>query len=509
MTTMVDNSALQQALAALRGTMAEAEQWALANKVADLERRAATGLQDLYVAFCGLFSAGKSSLINALVADADLATGAVPTTAEVTAVRTQVEARGLVLLDTPGVDSTDASHAEATEAALHMADAIIFVMDYQHVESEENIELARAFVDSGKPLYLVINQVDKHIEWELPFSEFQRRVEQTFRDHGLTYERIYYTSTRDAAHDETARLKADLEQLASTGDELVRKSLLLAADTLVRQFVTGEHAPEMAQAEERLYDTIGYVPFDEDEAQALQSDAERELQRLTAQMDAQRTQLRQTLEALGDEVRRQIQLAQIAPYETTEKGRLYVESQRPNFKVGGLFGGQRKTDAERAQRLEAFVRDLSERTEKFLVWPLQGQLRQWLETTAWADEAMRQSVEEIRVPAVSSLCQQTVNSGALMSEQYPYQYVKDVVGQVKSQVQAQVNGLLEAWRAPLEAHAARVTASERTEKEKAEAAHAAVSRWLSVRAAMAAACGQYMAPLRQLLTSQTEPGWNT
>lgn len=95
-------------------------------------------------ALVGLFSAGKSTLINALC-DSGLATGAVPTTATVAEVPLPGTDGAVHLLDTPGVDSTDDAHREATEAALYQADAVLLVMDYQHVEADENVELASGF----------------------------------------------------------------------------------------------------------------------------------------------------------------------------------------------------------------------------------------------------------------------------------------------------------------------------------------------------------------------------
>ena len=39
-------------------------------------------------------------------------------------------------MDTPGVDSTDDAHRISTESALHLADIVFYVMDYNHVQSE-------------------------------------------------------------------------------------------------------------------------------------------------------------------------------------------------------------------------------------------------------------------------------------------------------------------------------------------------------------------------------------
>ena len=58
----------------------------------------------------------------------------------------------------------------ATESALHLADVVFYVMDYNHVQSEINFAFAEQLKDWGKPLYLIVNQIDKHRERELTFA---------------------------------------------------------------------------------------------------------------------------------------------------------------------------------------------------------------------------------------------------------------------------------------------------------------------------------------------------
>ncbi|HHY66745.1 MAG TPA: hypothetical protein GX517_06030, partial [Alicyclobacillus sp.] len=125
--------------------------------------------REVIVAFCGHFSAGKSTLINKWLGEDVLPSGPVPTTAAGVLIRRgapglricdrhgvvrQLEANnaseelsrwctseedvrlvevgnpsiplpeGAAFLDTPGVDSTDPAHREMTEAVLHLADAV-------------------------------------------------------------------------------------------------------------------------------------------------------------------------------------------------------------------------------------------------------------------------------------------------------------------------------------------------------------------------------------------------
>ena len=196
-----------------------------ARKVEDLLVRFRTGQDKTYVVFCGLFSAGKSSLLNRLSAEARLATGAVPTTSGIAEVTLKESAGQIVLMDTPGVDSTDESHQAATEGALHQADVVAVVMDYQHVESDANLELARSFSEQGTRLWLIVNQIDKHVDWELPFSEFQMRIERTLEDWDIHYEHLFYTSSEDCDYNQIDSLTESLRGLTEGSPEDLEHSI--------------------------------------------------------------------------------------------------------------------------------------------------------------------------------------------------------------------------------------------------------------------------------------------
>ncbi|MCY9423312.1 dynamin family protein, partial [Bacillus paralicheniformis] len=45
-----------------------------------------------------------------------------------------------VLIDTPGIDSTDDAHFLSASSILHQADALFYVVHYNHVHSEENVK---------------------------------------------------------------------------------------------------------------------------------------------------------------------------------------------------------------------------------------------------------------------------------------------------------------------------------------------------------------------------------
>ena len=80
----------------------------------------------------------------------------------------------ITVMDTPGVDSTDDAHRLSTESALHLADLVFYTMDYNHVQSELNFKFTKELLRYNANVYLIINQIDKHRESELPFDEFQK-----------------------------------------------------------------------------------------------------------------------------------------------------------------------------------------------------------------------------------------------------------------------------------------------------------------------------------------------
>ena len=201
--------------------------------------------EEFAVAFCGHFSAGKSTIINRLVGENLLPSSPIPTSANLVRVKAgeeyakvffrnekprlylapydyqlvknyckdgdQIEAIEIsrsasklpgqtVIMDTPGIDSADDAHRIATESAIHLADLIFYVMDYNHVQSELNFMFTKELTEAGKEVYLVINQVDKHSDQELSFAEFTTSVVESFASWGVKPAAVFYTSLKQDDH---------------------------------------------------------------------------------------------------------------------------------------------------------------------------------------------------------------------------------------------------------------------------------------------------------------------
>jgi ribosome biogenesis GTPase A len=126
----------------------------------------------------GPFSAGKSSVINALLGEAVLKVGPIPTTDHIAILRygpTLQQTRtgeistvfypapileGLSLVDTPGLESVFNRHDQMTFQFLHRADIVLLVMIATQVLTASNLEFMRNLREYGKRVIIVVNQVD-------------------------------------------------------------------------------------------------------------------------------------------------------------------------------------------------------------------------------------------------------------------------------------------------------------------------------------------------------------
>ena len=109
---------------------------------------------ELSVMVYGIYNAGKSTLINALVGTEVAPTGDVPLTANVNA----YQWNSFSILDTPGVDAP-LDHEQVTKAQMMLADAVIFVVNPSGAAEEEKT-LAKLIdlIFARKKVFLVFNE---------------------------------------------------------------------------------------------------------------------------------------------------------------------------------------------------------------------------------------------------------------------------------------------------------------------------------------------------------------
>lgn len=112
---------------------------------------------DASIMVYGVYNAGKSTLINALIGEEVAATGDIPLTDKVDAYHWN----NILILDTPGVDAPLA-HEKVTREQMLKADAIIFVANPSGAaEEEKTLQVLIEILQAKKQLFLVLNEKDK------------------------------------------------------------------------------------------------------------------------------------------------------------------------------------------------------------------------------------------------------------------------------------------------------------------------------------------------------------
>lgn len=121
----------------------------------------------LHIAAVGRVSTGKSSLLNALVGEPRFTVSPLHGETRHSAMEpwSEIEAGGVFLIDTPGLDEAGGEERErlAREVA-HRADLVLFVVDGDITETER--EAVRTLVQAGRPLLVVLNKSDLYTAGE-------------------------------------------------------------------------------------------------------------------------------------------------------------------------------------------------------------------------------------------------------------------------------------------------------------------------------------------------------
>lgn len=428
---------------------------------------------DLTIAFCGHFSAGKSTLVNALIGAELLPSSPIPTTANVVTVRDGEPAARVVfrgkdgttaetpnlpverlkdlaidgegvasidvtypvpvlrgrtaLVDTPGVDSTDGAHRAATESALHLADVVFYVTDYNHVLSEVNFRFLRTLHRWGKPTYLVVNMIDKHREEEVAFPKFKEGLRQALANWRIEPAGILFLSLREPGHplSQWEELLGVIERLKPLREELLLRSADRSARYLAeqhREFVRQRHAAER----EALAERAGGA----DEAARLAE----ERARLEGELAALRSEGERRLEAFRGRLDHLLANAGVTPAETRERVREVLESLQPNFKAGGWFGGAAKTEAERRRRMEELVRDLNVQLTAHVLVHVQSMLRQEAKEAGFEGEALEAQLEAAFPGVDAEWLRQRVKPGTAADGQATLHFAAELGAEMKSGV---------------------------------------------------------------------------
>ncbi|MFC5699959.1 dynamin family protein [Cohnella faecalis] len=460
-----------------------------AEKFAELVAKLAK--ERLTCAFCGHFSAGKSTLVNALCGAELLPSSPIPTSANVVTIASgepsarmvfrdkdghvsepetfpvdrlhgfAVDGEGVAsievtypipllgdhvaIVDTPGVDSTDGAHRAATESALHLADVVFYVTDYNHVLSEVNFRFLRSLAKWGKPTYVIVNQVDKHREEEVSFAAFRAGLNDAMEQWRIEPAGILFLSLREKDHplSQWRELTGLFARLAPYRTELAVASAERSARYLSDQFRETLHNRRHSERE-KLQLVLG--------AEGAELVAARKSE-LTAKLAAVKSASDLRREALKRELDRLLGNASLTPAETRDKVRDVLEGMQPGFKIGWI-GSAAKTQAERERRLSVLTADLNRQISA----NVNGHVRTLLRQTAkeaglnGTDEANMEASLEAAFPELTDeWIRQRIKPGAGADGQATLTFSSELSSDIKAMYRKQSmewNDRLEESRKP-------------------------------------------------------------
>lgn len=457
-----------------------------AEKVKQLARKLDS--KEFLIAFCGHFSAGKSTMINQVVGESLLPSSPIPTSANLVKVKSgedyakvffkhekprlylapydyelvknyckdgdQIEEveishsdshlpANTVIMDTPGIDSADDAHRVATESAIHLADLVFYVMDYNHVQAELNFLFTKELTEAGKEVYLVINQIDKHKDEELSFSDFQTSVVDSFASWGVKPARIFYTSLKHKDHpcNELNELQGFIAEKLAAKDQLLIPSIYHSLRKITQDHLNEENRQE----EEKLGPILELLnEVSEQEKQALSSN----YQNITANLQAinERTLMKE--KEYDAEIAQIMKNAYLLPFQTRALAESFLESCQPEFKRGFLFSKQ-KTQEEKENRLDSFYQDLLEKTRSQLEWHLREYLLQTIKDSELDQAELTSLAQSFSIEVPVDVVTKTVKPGARVTGDYVLHYTDDVANEIKRIARNQLSKFKEHFIAAL------------------------------------------------------------
>jgi small GTP-binding protein len=478
----LEQAELQDVISSLYSHVHKRNNQNLENKLDQLAEKARN--QEYSIAFCGHFSAGKSTMINRLVGENILPSSPIPTSANLVKVKTgeeyakvyfkkekprmylppydyeqvkhyckdgdQIEwveishseselPKGIVILDTPGIDSTDDAHRIATESALHLADLIFYVMDYNHVQSEVNFLFTKDLTIAGKEIYLVINQIDKHRTEELSFDTFKQSVENSFASWGVKPKGIFYTSLKEPAHpkNQFESLQKLIEDKFADSEELLKESLTISLKQLANEHLLWLEEQNVVK-KEQAYELLEQIPKNELEL----------LEKRGADLFLQQQSIDEAKLAYSNEFAKEteqiLKNAYLMPFQTRELAKSFLEANQKGFKVGLLFSKQ-KTETERENRLTVFFQDLQDKVSTQIDWHLKSYFQKILKELNIQDPDCLQVSQSYQTPFTAELLSSNVKSGAVLSGEYLLNYTNDVVLDITRAARREINRIADRF----------------------------------------------------------------
>lgn len=425
--------------------------------------------REFITAFSGHFSAGKSTMINALIGEEVLPSSPIPTSANLVKVHrsdvdyakvfyekespllfeapyefqtvqsyckngevTEVEIgkkdtflqKGITVMDTPGVDSTDDAHRLSTESALHLADLVFYVMDYNHVQSELNFTYTKKLLEHGVKLYLIINQIDKHNDEELSFSDFKQTVFDSFAAWDVHPAGIYFTSLKDSEYkgNEFPVVKNLIDHALlhheNWLDETIETALRILHEEHI-QWLQEEMEQESATFTQPLEEI---PPEDQDAYIEKEEQFIHSKEQLLVQSETWHSHF---TTILSDTIKN----AYLMPFETRQLAENFLHAEQKDFKVGLIFS-KRKTEEEKERRLVLFSEKIQSTVDSQLTWHLREFARNELKEQDIHEVELQNLAQALYIQVDAQTIRQTVKKGAGVTGESVLNFCDDVVAKI-------------------------------------------------------------------------------
>ncbi|WP_100010849.1 dynamin family protein [Lentibacillus sediminis] len=450
-----------------------------AAKLSDIYEKSQQG--ELVISFAGHFSAGKSSMINALLGEEILPKSPIPTSANIVKLTSgkgiarvffkegrpeeyhepydmemikqytkdkeaikkieistakQLLPPGTALVDTPGIDAADDADRVITESSLHLVDHLFYIMDYNHVQSEVNLVFLQNLQKQRTPYSIIINQIDKHDETEIAFSAFEKSVKQTFDQWELKPTSVFYSSLKEqgASHNQFPAIQQTVNEM------MKEKESHWNIDASVKQVVREHEAFLQSNYEEMLaeYEEEAISPI---EALFL------EKEELKRELMEQKNEPADMGSKYKQELNNTLKNAYLMPADLRDKAERFLVSQEKNFKVG-IFASKKKTTEERKARTDDFLMALQENIEAAVQWKLRDKLLQVLNSYQVDDPSLQKRLQDLKINYTIKDLQRLLKPGAKLNGDYLLNYTNDIAADVKRRYKQKANDI---WTAVEEA----------------------------------------------------------
>ena len=271
------------------------EQKSIAERLRAIEERAQNPSAQLILPLIGEFSAGKTSLINALTDSKVLEIASLPTTAtlyqiifgapenkavalsaEGEEVELQLDAlkndelkkyptvtlfdtstkvpKDIIFVDTPGLSSPDPKHREVLTSILPRVDAILLTVDANQAVTRSLIDFVKSMRLAEKPIYLILNKIDTKSPNEL--QDLKRGIA---RDVDLPIDSLVcasaYTNNISELQQLLTKIQAEKTQIIAKVDALRTKELVGELRSFIAEVLRSSSSPkelkEAVRAQER------------------------------------------------------------------------------------------------------------------------------------------------------------------------------------------------------------------------------------------------------------------